>query len=296
MNYFKELGVNEHSSMNDIKKAFSKLALKHHPDQGGDVKAFIDIRSAYQHLLVHNSSTQNTNTDSNTKGNTYTNTKGNTYTNTNGNTYTNTNGNTNSNTNGNTYKNTNGNTYTNTNGNTNGNTYTNTNSNTNSNTYTNTNGNTYKNTNSNTYTNTNGNTNSNTNGNTYTNTNGNTYKNTNGNTYTNLNSNTCCKRGRSIVFKPSVFIYSLFGYVMLRHLLPKQDKVYDKRRWSDGALVRYYSVTNWLLFDKVVTWSDGLTPNDGHACAPHNSYFWRRINFIYKNKDNKQSRREGEGT
>ena len=36
MNYYKVLGVDESSSQDEIKKAYRRLSLKHHPDRGGD--------------------------------------------------------------------------------------------------------------------------------------------------------------------------------------------------------------------------------------------------------------------
>lgn len=48
--YYEILGVSESSSSEDIKKAFRKLSLKHHPDKNGDVNMFKNINEAYQVL------------------------------------------------------------------------------------------------------------------------------------------------------------------------------------------------------------------------------------------------------
>ena len=50
MDYYEVLGVNENSSSDDIKKAYRKLSLKHHPDRGGDIETFKRINEAYQTL------------------------------------------------------------------------------------------------------------------------------------------------------------------------------------------------------------------------------------------------------
>jgi len=50
MDYYKVLGVAENSSQADIKKAFRKLSLKHHPDRGGDAEEFKKINEAYSTL------------------------------------------------------------------------------------------------------------------------------------------------------------------------------------------------------------------------------------------------------
>ena len=36
--FYKALGVAKDADENEIKKAYRKLALKHHPDKGGDVE------------------------------------------------------------------------------------------------------------------------------------------------------------------------------------------------------------------------------------------------------------------
>ena len=38
--FYEQLGVDKNASMDDIKKAFRKLALKTHPDRGGDKEKF----------------------------------------------------------------------------------------------------------------------------------------------------------------------------------------------------------------------------------------------------------------
>jgi curved DNA-binding protein len=49
-NYYEILGVKEDASTDEIKKAFRKLARKHHPDAGGDETRFKDISEAYEVL------------------------------------------------------------------------------------------------------------------------------------------------------------------------------------------------------------------------------------------------------
>jgi len=50
MNYYDILGVTENASQDDIKKAYKKLAMTHHPDRGGDNKKFQEISQAYDTL------------------------------------------------------------------------------------------------------------------------------------------------------------------------------------------------------------------------------------------------------
>ena len=47
-NYYDILGVQEDASAEEIKKAFKKAAVKHHPDRGGDKKKFQEMNEAYQ--------------------------------------------------------------------------------------------------------------------------------------------------------------------------------------------------------------------------------------------------------
>lgn len=48
--YYQTLGVPRTASADDIKKAFRKLARKHHPDAGGDEAKFKEINEAYEVL------------------------------------------------------------------------------------------------------------------------------------------------------------------------------------------------------------------------------------------------------
>ena len=45
--YYNILGVDKKATKDDIKKAFRKLALKHHPDKGGTDEKFKEITEAY---------------------------------------------------------------------------------------------------------------------------------------------------------------------------------------------------------------------------------------------------------
>jgi len=45
--YYSILGVSESATTSDIKKAFRKLAVKHHPDRGGDKAKFQEINEAH---------------------------------------------------------------------------------------------------------------------------------------------------------------------------------------------------------------------------------------------------------
>jgi curved DNA-binding protein len=47
-NYYQIMGVKEDASTDEIKKAFKKLARKHHPDAGGDEARFKEISEAYE--------------------------------------------------------------------------------------------------------------------------------------------------------------------------------------------------------------------------------------------------------
>lgn len=50
MDYYQILGVAENASQDDIKKAYKKLAMKNHPDRGGDTQKFQEISQAYDTL------------------------------------------------------------------------------------------------------------------------------------------------------------------------------------------------------------------------------------------------------
>lgn len=49
-NYYEILGIKQNASHDDIKRAYKKLAVKHHPDKGGDEKTFQKISNAYNVL------------------------------------------------------------------------------------------------------------------------------------------------------------------------------------------------------------------------------------------------------
>ena len=48
--YYNVLGVEKTASVEEIKRAFRKLAQTHHPDKGGDPERFKEINEAYQVL------------------------------------------------------------------------------------------------------------------------------------------------------------------------------------------------------------------------------------------------------
>lgn len=48
--YFNILGVQPNASEDEIRSAYKKLAMKHHPDRGGDQAAFQDVQEAYSTL------------------------------------------------------------------------------------------------------------------------------------------------------------------------------------------------------------------------------------------------------
>ena len=50
MDYYATLGLKKGASPEEIKKAYRSLAMKHHPDRGGDEKKFKEIEEAYRTL------------------------------------------------------------------------------------------------------------------------------------------------------------------------------------------------------------------------------------------------------
>ena len=48
--YYQILGIPKSATEDEIKKAYRKLAHKHHPDKGGEEKKFKEINEAYQIL------------------------------------------------------------------------------------------------------------------------------------------------------------------------------------------------------------------------------------------------------
>jgi DnaJ-class molecular chaperone len=50
MSHYETLKVEENANSDDIKKAFRRLASRHHPDKGGDTKEFQKIQEAYDTL------------------------------------------------------------------------------------------------------------------------------------------------------------------------------------------------------------------------------------------------------
>lgn len=49
-NYYETLGVGKDASQDEIKKAYRKMAIEHHPDKGGDEEKFKEAAEAYETL------------------------------------------------------------------------------------------------------------------------------------------------------------------------------------------------------------------------------------------------------
>ena len=47
MSHYQTLGVDKSATHADIKKAYRKLSMTHHPDKGGDEDKFKEIADAY---------------------------------------------------------------------------------------------------------------------------------------------------------------------------------------------------------------------------------------------------------
>jgi DnaJ-class molecular chaperone len=56
--FYQILGVSENASQDEIKKAYRKLAVEHHPDKGGDENKFKKISEAYDTIGDQNKRTQ----------------------------------------------------------------------------------------------------------------------------------------------------------------------------------------------------------------------------------------------
>jgi DnaJ-class molecular chaperone len=52
--YYKILGIGRNANQEEIKKAYRSLAMKHHPDRGGDTNKFKEIEEAYRTLSDEN--------------------------------------------------------------------------------------------------------------------------------------------------------------------------------------------------------------------------------------------------
>jgi len=56
-NLYEILGVNASASQREIKEAYRKLSMQHHPDRNGDPKVFQKVKDAYD--LLSNSDKRN---------------------------------------------------------------------------------------------------------------------------------------------------------------------------------------------------------------------------------------------
>jgi curved DNA-binding protein len=60
MNHYKTLGLSPGATEEEIKKAYRKMAMKHHPDRGGDETEFKRIKQAYEALTTPHPETHHT--------------------------------------------------------------------------------------------------------------------------------------------------------------------------------------------------------------------------------------------
>lgn len=52
INPFEVLGLSSKASLDEVKVAFRKKALEHHPDQGGSTEAFLELRRAWESIVM----------------------------------------------------------------------------------------------------------------------------------------------------------------------------------------------------------------------------------------------------
>ena len=69
-NPYQTLGVDRNASPDEIKRAYRRLASKHHPDKGGDKTRFQEIQAAYEAITNPRPNTQNPFGHTNNGGNT----------------------------------------------------------------------------------------------------------------------------------------------------------------------------------------------------------------------------------
>ena len=50
-NHYQTLGLKNFASVADVKSAYRKLALTHHPDRGGEIRKMQEINIAYEYLM-----------------------------------------------------------------------------------------------------------------------------------------------------------------------------------------------------------------------------------------------------